>query len=70
MGVEDDTRALRGVSAGTSERTASPPPRFFPELVHEFEFACKQFNRPPKDLKVLTGPRVTHVGYTGNTRDK
>ena len=25
---------------------------------------------PPKGLKVLTGPRVTHVGYTGNTIDK
>ena len=25
---------------------------------------------PPKDLKVHTGPRITHVGYLGNTRDK
>ena len=30
----------------------------------------KLANIPPKGLKVLTGPRVTHVGYTGNTIDK
>ena len=25
---------------------------------------------PPKDLKVHSEPPVTHMGYTGNTREK
>ena len=30
----------------------------------------RDFHDPPKDLKVLREHPVTHMGYTGNTREK
>ena len=61
--------------ASELSRDASPNP----SSVNDLRLARQQFSyfvsarvsySPPKDLKVHSEPPVTHMGYTGNTREK